>query len=286
MKCFKALLIVFTASLIFGFVLFSSSMALASGSCEGYCGGKAYGGCWCDNLCEQLGDCCDDYNSVCVPGDNNTLSCVGNCGGAAPGGCYCDSLCTKYGDCCLDYAAHCIGDLPITDPSVPGPATYTINSFVLEHSNSVKLGNLYYHWIEIKCPSLLYYAKIRLILNNSAIIKRMIPLQIEPTTDTKVNLAIQWLRWGGGVVSEKVAHINTIITGTELLLKTLSLINDKNVGVLSEVDISNWPASSVFFFVETDIPTSFEKGVTWQSVPNTTMASDFSLFYPHIKAPF
>ncbi len=34
------------------------------GSCEGSCGGEA-DGCWCDDLCEQFGDCCDDIDEAC-----------------------------------------------------------------------------------------------------------------------------------------------------------------------------------------------------------------------------
>ena len=35
------------------------------GSCQGYCGTKSAGACWCDSRCEFLGDCCDDYGHVC-----------------------------------------------------------------------------------------------------------------------------------------------------------------------------------------------------------------------------
>ncbi len=44
-------------------------------SCVGNCGGQAPGGCYCDNLCQQYGDCCSDYVAVCLappaplPGD-------------------------------------------------------------------------------------------------------------------------------------------------------------------------------------------------------------------------
>ncbi len=36
-------------------------------SCVGYCGGQAPGGCYCDDLCAQYGDCCTDYAAVCQP---------------------------------------------------------------------------------------------------------------------------------------------------------------------------------------------------------------------------
>ena len=57
-------------------------------SCLGNCGGPASGGCYCDDLCTQYGDCCPDYQGCCdgpcVPdcqgkecGDDG---CGGSCG--------------------------------------------------------------------------------------------------------------------------------------------------------------------------------------------------------------
>lgn len=34
-------------------------------SCTDHCGGQAAGGCWCDDLCADYGDCCDDKAAVC-----------------------------------------------------------------------------------------------------------------------------------------------------------------------------------------------------------------------------
>ncbi|MEM6994677.1 MAG: hypothetical protein AAF721_29450 [Myxococcota bacterium] len=36
-----------------------------AGSCEGHCGGKSAGHCWCDDWCEYYGDCCADKFPVC-----------------------------------------------------------------------------------------------------------------------------------------------------------------------------------------------------------------------------
>ncbi len=86
-------------------------------SCVGYCGKKAPGGCWCDNYCEQYGDCCADIKTVCdepqptpTPTPNpspNPNSCVEYCGKKAPGGCWCDNYCEQYGDCCADKKSVC-----------------------------------------------------------------------------------------------------------------------------------------------------------------------------------
>lgn len=56
----------------------------AADSCSGSCGGAAQT-CWCDEYCTQYGDCCADYQPICV----NGATCEGNCGGMAQG-CYCD----------------------------------------------------------------------------------------------------------------------------------------------------------------------------------------------------
>ncbi|MFH1531061.1 MAG: trypsin-like serine protease [Pseudomonadota bacterium] len=39
------------------------------GSCEGFCGGQAPEGCWCDDLCADYGDCCDDIAIQCAQED-------------------------------------------------------------------------------------------------------------------------------------------------------------------------------------------------------------------------
>lgn len=40
-------------------------------SCEGACGDKSPGGCWCDDECADWGDCCLDYEEVCIDGDDD-----------------------------------------------------------------------------------------------------------------------------------------------------------------------------------------------------------------------
>jgi len=74
------------------------------GTCSGVCGDQSTGGdCFCDGLCQEYDDCCDDYESLCA-----VASCEGYCGGkSSEGNCYCDSLCTSYNDCCDDYELTC-----------------------------------------------------------------------------------------------------------------------------------------------------------------------------------
>lgn len=40
------------------------------GSCDSHCGGISDGTCYCDDLCEDIGDCCDDYADACLAGDD------------------------------------------------------------------------------------------------------------------------------------------------------------------------------------------------------------------------
>jgi hypothetical protein len=78
--------------------------AKSASSCDGRCGGRAPGGCWCDSACVAAGDCCSDYAPECNPN-----SCEGSCGHQAPGGCWCDAACDGYGDCCSDKRVACGG---------------------------------------------------------------------------------------------------------------------------------------------------------------------------------
>jgi hypothetical protein len=73
-------------------------------SCAGYCGGMAPAGCYCDDTCDDWGDCCPDKAEVC---DGTPASCEGHCGGQSPAGCYCDDACENWGDCCQDKQQVC-----------------------------------------------------------------------------------------------------------------------------------------------------------------------------------
>ncbi|HLT37979.1 MAG TPA: M12 family metallo-peptidase [Enhygromyxa sp.] len=79
--------------------------------CEGSCGEQSPAGCWCDEQCSKYGDCCDDYQDLCVNPDPNDDDdgggCVGSCGQKSPDGCWCDEQCSKYGDCCENKTAVC-----------------------------------------------------------------------------------------------------------------------------------------------------------------------------------
>jgi hypothetical protein len=92
-----------------------------TGLCAGVCGGQSTFGCWCDESCKVLGDCCPGICSDCPqtgfcpppPGP-----CAGFCGEFSPFGCACDELCDLFGDCCVDACIEC-PDLPHCGPPVP-----------------------------------------------------------------------------------------------------------------------------------------------------------------------
>lgn len=76
------------------------------GSCEGLCGGSnTDAGCWCDDQCAGLGDCCPDKPAVC-----DGASCADRCGTYDAGAsCQCDAECATWGDCCADLGDVCAG---------------------------------------------------------------------------------------------------------------------------------------------------------------------------------
>ncbi len=72
-------------------------------SCAGSCGGNA-GDCWCDESCEQYGDCCSDYQQECV-GGGGSASCTDTVCGIDP---YCCEV--EFDQICEDLATqHCTG---------------------------------------------------------------------------------------------------------------------------------------------------------------------------------
>ncbi|MCH9684064.1 MAG: endonuclease/exonuclease/phosphatase family protein [Deltaproteobacteria bacterium] len=109
----------------------SVELALGEGSeppsgptCAGSCGGQSPSGCWCDDLCEDFGNCCADKVQQCdAPPEPEPEpepdSCEGSCGGQAPGGCWCDDLCEGFNNCCADKVQQC--DAPSEPEPEPDP---------------------------------------------------------------------------------------------------------------------------------------------------------------------
>ncbi|XP_041474645.1 fibropellin-1-like [Lytechinus variegatus] len=79
------------------------------GTCQGRCGGPGQGDCYCDSVCQNLGDCCEDYNRYCLSGNDTNPCDSGPClnGGACYDGynnsfvCFCPS--GFYGAYCQYY---------------------------------------------------------------------------------------------------------------------------------------------------------------------------------------
>ncbi|XP_071486702.1 uridylate-specific endoribonuclease D-like, partial [Diadema antillarum] len=83
----------------------------ASGSCSGRCFAShdSSKDCQCNTACENYGDCCSDYYSLCL---GSSYSCAnGRCGENydSSNPCHCNDLCTNYGNCCGDYDDYCSG---------------------------------------------------------------------------------------------------------------------------------------------------------------------------------
>ncbi len=84
-------------------------------SCQTNCGGAAVSGCWCDEACCDLGDCCEDKGKHC-PGclfglgsaEHLFDTCLGSsCEGSTAGSCWCDNSCGPFNDCCPDVCIAC-----------------------------------------------------------------------------------------------------------------------------------------------------------------------------------
>ncbi|XP_070209498.1 uridylate-specific endoribonuclease-like isoform X2 [Littorina saxatilis] len=82
--------------------------ALADNSCEGRCGPGTDNTkpCQCNTVCVNFGDCCHDYQQVCLG------SCKDRCGFGTDSSkpCQCNPPCVDYGDCCSDYQDVCNGN--------------------------------------------------------------------------------------------------------------------------------------------------------------------------------
>ena len=86
-------------------------------TCLGSCGGSSGMGCYCDDLCEDYGDCCPDKGACCGGGGggggggcgaNPFDTCSGMCGTYdAFANCQCDAACESAGDCCSDKILCC-----------------------------------------------------------------------------------------------------------------------------------------------------------------------------------
>jgi hypothetical protein len=78
------------------------------------CGGEAPGGCWCDDGCVEIGDCCSDREEVCLGGACEQSDCPG--GELGPPIMQCGAI-TAHGNC--ERAAD--GDCDWTCPDVDEP---------------------------------------------------------------------------------------------------------------------------------------------------------------------
>jgi len=100
-------------------------------SCEGACGGKAPGGCWCDDQCDQNGDCCPDKVSACGEVTCEALGfSLGACGLFS--GTKCDNnqpyACTAQGSLnCWVQSAECVEGEKCVDPFGPADAKCEID---------------------------------------------------------------------------------------------------------------------------------------------------------------
>ncbi|OCT80153.1 hypothetical protein XELAEV_18026967mg [Xenopus laevis] len=81
-------------------------------SCKGRCFERKFGSCRCDSACVELGNCCLDYQDVCIqPAYIWTCEKL-RCGEKRLTGslCSCSDDCSEIQDCCVNYNAVCRGN--------------------------------------------------------------------------------------------------------------------------------------------------------------------------------
>ncbi|ESP01981.1 hypothetical protein LOTGIDRAFT_230532 [Lottia gigantea] len=85
--------------------------AFGSTSCVGRCNDPVDQSlpCQCNSACTNFGDCCSDYDAVCL--GQSDSSCAGRCGSNLDSSkpCQCNSQCKQFNDCCNDYDSLCGG---------------------------------------------------------------------------------------------------------------------------------------------------------------------------------
>ncbi|XP_078587177.1 uridylate-specific endoribonuclease D-like [Branchiostoma floridae x Branchiostoma japonicum] len=93
----------------------------ATTSCVGRCGEQYNNAnrCHCNDVCGQYGNCCSDYQAICVL----QVSCASRCGETydSSNTCHCNDRCQEFSNCCDDYNAFCVPTTvtPTTLPPVP-----------------------------------------------------------------------------------------------------------------------------------------------------------------------
>ncbi|MEM6994874.1 MAG: M12 family metallopeptidase [Myxococcota bacterium] len=102
--------------------------------CAGQCASDQAqeGGCYCDALCVDNGDCCEGRAEACAdpagdggmaPAGDPGMTCAGRCHEYSPSAsCQCDGACGDNGDCCDDHASLCADASPPEAPSGPSCA--------------------------------------------------------------------------------------------------------------------------------------------------------------------
>lgn len=81
-------------------------------TCKNRCFERKFGSCRCDSACVELGNCCLDYQEVCIMPAKTWVCNSFRCGEKRIAGslCSCSDDCRGAGDCCLNYNTVCLGN--------------------------------------------------------------------------------------------------------------------------------------------------------------------------------
>lgn len=80
-------------------------------SCKGRCFERTFGNCRCDAACVSLGNCCLDFQEMCIEPEHIWTCNKFRCGEKrlARNLCSCSDDCKTHGDCCVNYSPVCQG---------------------------------------------------------------------------------------------------------------------------------------------------------------------------------
>ncbi|XP_029450264.1 ectonucleotide pyrophosphatase/phosphodiesterase family member 1 [Rhinatrema bivittatum] len=112
-KVISLLLCVLMLTLILGLIFgLKPSCSREVKSCKNRCFERKFGSCRCDSACVELGNCCLDYQDMCILPAHIWTCNKFRCGEKKlPGNlCSCSDDCKERGDCCINYSTVCQGN--------------------------------------------------------------------------------------------------------------------------------------------------------------------------------
>jgi hypothetical protein len=168
----------------------------------------------------------------------------------------------------------------------------TYGSFFKVVANDLLMEGSYVDIIEVKNPSLigstLRYSKIRIIPTNNGIIKRVIPIRVDPALDG-ISIGIKLLKVvGSKVANTAIKNVLTVASIAEILFDMADLYYENVDRALLEFDMSQlpWDGSPLYFVVEVSAAAGYGAGVSFAFNGSSTIQTSCSPDYPLTCTPW